>query len=214
MVATDFNKDGFVTEEEVHFDPIEGKRKAPTLGVIRLDYNYPTSPGDIDDPRTYRYDVVFRVVPGLTFEMCQSGKMNEDVEKEFIAAVKWLTMQGVKAITGDCGFMMWFQELARYHTYLPVFMSALSQLPAVTAAFNDDEEIIIMTANSKTLTPMKELIHKSCGVDLDKTRFKICGAENVEGFEAVARGEKVDRLKVEPGIVKLAQEFWMKHRSA
>ena len=32
----------------------------------------------------------------------------------------------VDAITGDCGFMMFYYELARKHTEIPVFMSALS----------------------------------------------------------------------------------------
>ena len=30
--------------------------------------------GDIDHPGSYDYDVFYRVVPGLTFAMCQSGK--------------------------------------------------------------------------------------------------------------------------------------------
>ena len=63
---------------------------SPSLGVIRLDYDYPAAPGDIDHPGSYDYDVHYRVVPGLTFEMCQSGKMTEDVEQNFIKALKYL----------------------------------------------------------------------------------------------------------------------------
>ena len=86
--------------------------QAPILGVIRLDYNYPPAEGDIDCPGSYDYDVLFRVVPGFTFEMAQSGLLSEDVEQEFIDAVKWLEARGVSGITGDCGFMMAFQPLA------------------------------------------------------------------------------------------------------
>merc|ERR1719440_1524209 len=50
-----------------------GLAKAVSLGVIRLDYDYPPAPGDIDCPQSFGYDVFYRVVPGLTFEMCQSG---------------------------------------------------------------------------------------------------------------------------------------------
>ena len=143
--------------------------QAPILGVIRLDYNYPPAPGDIDCPgsssalgakgqkaaatrfsmpkklqstgllalkwlvlwnvhlqpmlgrvclstwvhcisllifhlfffvksfhtsnrhqhpallgcRGYDYDVLFRVVPGFTFEMAMTGKMSPDVEQEW-----------------------------------------------------------------------------------------------------------------------------------
>ena len=41
-------------------------------------------------------------------------------------------------------------------------------------------------------------------IDKDTDRFHIVGCENIDGFEAVATGEKVDHDKVEPGIVALA----------
>ena len=44
------------------------------LGVIRLDYDYPPISGDIDSPESFSYDVVYRTVPGFTFEMAQSGR--------------------------------------------------------------------------------------------------------------------------------------------
>ena len=40
--------------------------------------------GDVDFPGTYNYDVLFRVVPGFTFAMAQSGQLSEDVEQERI----------------------------------------------------------------------------------------------------------------------------------
>lgn len=78
--------------------------QAPILGVIRLDYNYPPAEGDIDCPSSYDYDVLFRVVPGFTFEMAQSGLLSEDVEQEFIDAVRWLEGRGVSGITGRLAF--------------------------------------------------------------------------------------------------------------
>ena len=168
-------------------------QKHACLGVIRLDYNYPAAPGDIDHPGSYGYDVYYRVVPGLTFTMCQKGEMTPEVEEEFISAVMYLCeVKNVSGITGDCGFMMWFQKLARNLTHKPVFMSALSQLPAVTCAYSKDEQIIIMTANSTTLEPMRDLIRDECGVDTQQTRFHIVGCQDVPGFEAVALGEKVN----------------------
>jgi hypothetical protein len=47
----------------------------PKLGIIRLDYDYPASPGDIDHPGSFGYPVVYRVVPGLTFQMAQSQEI-------------------------------------------------------------------------------------------------------------------------------------------
>ena len=183
------------------------KELAPSLGVIRLDYDYPPAPGDIDSPDSFPYKVYYKVVPGLSFEMCQSGNLTEEVKDRFKESIQWLVNEkNVSGITGDCGFMMYFQEMAREITHIPVFMSALCQLPAVTCAYSAIEQIIILTANSKTLEPMRDLIRVECGVDTQDQRYHIVGCEDVDGFEAVAFGEKVDTNKVEPGVVKKAME--------
>ena len=44
------------------------------LGVIRLDYDYPPIPGDVDHPDSFSYDVIYHTIPGFTFEMAQSGR--------------------------------------------------------------------------------------------------------------------------------------------
>jgi len=183
-----------------------GKMQAACLGVVRLDYDYPPAPGDIDHPGSFGYDVFYRVVPGLTFDICQSGKMTPEVEKNFEEAVDWLIGKGVSGITGDCGFMMYFQQLARRHATVPVFMSSLAQLPAVTCGFSKYELIGVMTANGATLRPMRNLIKDECGVDPEERRFIMIGCEKVPGFDAVAAGGKVNVAKVTPGMVELAKK--------
>lgn len=47
----------------------------------------------------------YRVVPGLTFAMCQSGILTPPVKAEFAAAVRHLDdVKHVSAITGDCAY--------------------------------------------------------------------------------------------------------------
>jgi len=179
------------------------KQQAPSLGVVRLDYNYPPSAGDIDAPGSYDYDVIYRCVPGLTFEMAQSGKMTFAVQKEFEAAIKYLEGKGVSGITGDCGFMMAFQPLARDIAKVPVFMSSMVQSPMISVAFDKFDQILVLTANSETLKPQKEILMSHCGFDVDDDRFIIRGCQDVPGFEAVAKGEKVDVEYVTPGMVKM-----------
>lgn len=67
-------------------------------------------------------------------------------------------------------------------------------------------QVAIMTANGKTLAPMHDLITKWCGVDVTDNRYVIVGCEDVPGFEAVERGEKVDVVRVQPGIVDLMKQ--------
>ena len=69
--------------------------RSARLGVVRLDLDYPPAPGDVDHPGSFGYDVYYRVVPGLTFAMCQSGTMPPEIEERFTNAVKWLDAKGV-----------------------------------------------------------------------------------------------------------------------
>lgn len=145
------------TEQTEEIEKID-KTGHPSIGVVRLDYDYPAAPGDIDSPDSFPYDVYYRVVPGLTFEMCQSGKMTPQVEQNFKTAIAFLENKGVSVITGDCGFMMYFQILARRCSKRCICMSALAQLPAVTCAYAHNEKIAIFTANGQSLEPMHDLI--------------------------------------------------------
>ena len=45
------------------------QKSTPSLGVIRLDYDYPPALGDIDCPESFPYPVYYKVVPGFTFEI-------------------------------------------------------------------------------------------------------------------------------------------------
>ncbi|XP_074632687.1 uncharacterized protein LOC141891583 [Acropora palmata] len=123
----------------------KSKSAAACVGVIRLDYDYPPAQGDIDCPDSFDCDVHYEVVPGLTFKMCKEGKMTKKVKKRFKKSIKWLVEEKkVNAITGDCGFMMNFQRIARQVTKIPVFMSSLCQLPAVARGYAENEQIIIL----------------------------------------------------------------------
>lgn len=187
------------------------KKQNPVLGIIRLDYNYPPAAGDIDCPGSYDYDCLYRCVPGLTFDMAQAGVMTTPVLKEFKLAVKWLESKGAVGITGDCGFMMAFQPIARQVASVPVFMSSMVQCPMISLAFDKFDKIMIMTANSETLKPQKDVLLSHCGFNVDDNRFLIVGCQTVDGFDAVEKGEKVDVERVTPGMVSLAKEVIKKN---
>ena len=182
------------------------KNTSPTLGILRLDYDYPAAPGDIDYPGTFSYKVLYRVIPGLTFEMCQSGKLTTQVINNCKEAVMFLNDNDVCGITGDCGFMVNIQDIVVKHTDKPVFLSSLIQIPSIVNTFYKNEKIAIFTANSETLLPVIDKLKNIWNLDTNDDRFVIIGCQNVDGFEAVAEGKKVDVVKVTPGIVNKARE--------
>jgi len=186
-------------------------REAPSLGVVKLDYSSPSSEGELTCAASFEYEVHYRVVPGWTFKMCQTGKMNEEIKKRFKRAIQWLVDKGVSVITGSCGYMMYYQHIAREITQIPVFMSSLCLLPTITCAFAPKEQIIIMCANGSSLEPMRDLIRTECGVDTNEKRYNIVGCQDVDGFEAVMKGYKVNYDKTEPGIIKRSLEALEKY---
>ncbi|XP_075261119.1 uncharacterized protein LOC142352850 [Convolutriloba macropyga] len=189
----------------------EAMKPAPCLGVVRLDYDYPPAKGDIDCPDTFSYDVYYRAVPGLTFEMCQRGKLEDQVRTRFIEAIEWLIHEKkVSCITGDCGFMVYYQGIAQAEvkktTSVPIVMSPLLQVSGIFSALGPDEDVIVMTANERHLLKLQKTFIEEFQINILHPRIHIVGCENVPGFEAVALGEKVDVEKVEPGIVELVRE--------
>lgn len=187
------------------------KRNAPVLGVLRLDYDYPSALGDIDNPDSFDYDVVYRAIPGLTFDVCQTGEISEHVKDNCIKAVQFLNEKNVSGITGDCGFMANIQDLVREHTDRPVFMSCLGRLPSILNSINSDAEVAVFTANGNSLGMFKAELDKICGIADHSHRLQIVGCENVPGFDAVAEGREVDIERVSPGLVALAHDFLARH---
>jgi hypothetical protein len=180
------------------------------LGVIRLDWHYYPMPGDVASPESFEFPVVYCAVPGLTFEVCQSGKLSPEMEADFIKAIHWLDKEkGVSVITADCGFFMWFQKLARKHTTKPVVMSSLAMVPSVHAALHG--KIAIFTANGASLAPMHDVVKDECGVEWNESRYVLVGCEDVPGFEAIAHGTEMNFEKVAPGIVNKAKQVLAEH---
>merc|ERR1712070_898938 len=61
--------------------------------------------------------------------------------------------------------------------------------------------------NSATLKPQKETLLSRCGFDVDDDRFLIYGCQDLPGFDAVAKGEKVDVEKVTPHMVEMVNRI-------
>ncbi|CAE7919516.1 ALMA7 [Symbiodinium necroappetens] len=89
----------------------------------------------------------------------------------------------------------------------------MMQCPMISVAFDKYDKVLILTANDDTLKPQKETLLTSCGFDVDDSRFMIKGCQDVPGFDAVAKGEKVDVDYVQPGIVYMVKQILKKNAS-
>ena len=178
----------------------------PKIGILRIDYDYPPIPGDVDDQRSFNFGVEYEIVHGLTFDKAQDGFIDSEIKMALRIAVRKLERRNVVGLSGDCGFLMAYQKEVRQYTKLPVFMSSLLQTSIVSSSIEDDDKIGILSANSKTLEPNLKKLLTECGIHVNIDKVYVIGCENVEGFDAVAKGEKVDSKKVSIGIEKLVKK--------
>ncbi|EOD33926.1 hypothetical protein EMIHUDRAFT_229007 [Emiliania huxleyi CCMP1516] len=175
-------------------NPMEGlsKKAIPAIGSTPHIDSHKTAHAQDVLMRgcSYNFRTVQEVAKGLTFEVAQEGSpLTTEQRTEMEAAIRRLeASEGVVGITGDCGFLMNYQVDARRMSHLPCFISA---------------EFLVLTANGKSLAPkfreMLSLAHVTSPDD--QARFHILGCEDVDGFDAVAKGEAVDVQRVTPGIL-------------
>lgn len=170
------------------------------IGILLLDSCAPYIPGDVANASTYSFPVRFQRVPGLTVERI----FNHDLTllEDVIVAALELKANGVRALTGDCGFMALYQERLAETLGLPVFMSSLLQVPFMSRMVGKRDKIGIITANAGALD---SAVLGPCGADLPG-KLAIRGLENCLNFRSAFIEEQgeLDTQKVEIEVVSAA----------
>ncbi len=173
------------------------------IGILLLDSCAPFIPGDVANATTYNFPVRFQRVPGLTVERIFNHDMSllDDIN----GAATELQNNGVRAITGDCGFMAIYQETLVEQQNVPVFMSSLLQIPFMSRLIAQKDKIGIITANAGALS--SEVL-SACGADLPG-KIEIYGLENCPCFRAVFIEEKgkLEKEMVEAEVIAAAQDL-------
>ncbi len=174
------------------------------IGILLLDTSFaPYIPGDVANATTYSFPVRFKKVNGLTVERM----FNKDITflNRVIEASRELVEEGVKAITGDCGFMALFQREVAKQLEVPVFLSSLLQLSFLTRIIGEGKKIGIITANAKILD---DTLLREVGLE-DINSVYIKGMENKEYFRKAIIEEVgwLDAEKVKKEVVSVAEKM-------
>ncbi len=119
------------------------------VGILLLENYAPYIPGDVANATSYKFPVRFKRVPGFSVKRIFAHDMT--IADELAAAAQELEADGVRIITGDCGFMALYQERIRQAVSLPVVMSSLSQIPFLRTMLKPGKKIGIVTANAESL---------------------------------------------------------------
>ena len=154
------------------------------IGILLLDSPIPFIPGDVANATTYDFPVRFKRVPGFSVEKAV-GK-DEGIYPKLLKAARELKANGVRAVTGDCGFMALHQQRLKQDLGIPVFLSSLFQIPFIRHIICDKGKIGIITASAQSLTPsFFKAVNIQGGSDL-----VIQGLEHFPEFKSAVLDEK------------------------
>lgn len=174
------------------------------IGIILMESFMPFPPGCPGNASTFTFPVRYEVVRGANMERLVY-KGDPELLQPFIDAGRKLVKEGVKAITGNCGFMVLYHDLMAQEFPVPVFMSSLLQLPFVSRLLKQGEKVGIVTANGKTLTE-RHLEVATNGIDVP---VAVAGMEDQPYFYDAIHAEKgyLDFEKVEQEVVGVTRRL-------
>lgn len=120
-------------------------RTARPLGVLMLDTRFPRLLGDAGNELTWPFPVVYRVVRGARPERVVQSAPDPDVLDPFLDAARGLEREGVEAMTTSCGFLAAYQPELAAAVHVPVFTSALLQVPFAAQMIKPGQVVAILT---------------------------------------------------------------------
>lgn len=148
-----------------------------SIGVLSLESYFPKPPGHIKNPSSLPFTACYEILHGITVPDLLNNP-STDILAPILAAAQRLEQQGVKAITGSCGFLALFQTEIAQAVSVPVFVSSLLQVPM--AYQMTQAPVGVLTASASALTDK----HISA-VCAEAVPLVIEGLEETEEFAAV-----------------------------
>jgi aspartate/glutamate racemase len=177
-----------------------------TIGIIVLECEYPYIPGNVANATTYDFPVRYAVVEGADNHRLVFDR-DPSLLPPFIEAARKLESEGVRAITGACGFLALFQDEIAAAVNIPVFMSSLLQVPFIHRITG--KRVGIITADKTKL--IRDHMVKS-GIS-DTMPIALAGMEHCEPFrKAIFYPDgTLDDDAVREGLIEVATELQAAH---
>ena len=154
------------------------------IGIMAIENYAPYVPGDTANATSYSFPVRFARLPGSTPKRLFAH--DASLISTVLDVARELAGEGVRAITGDCGFLATYQSHIANELGIPVFLSSLLQLDFVDRVIGSHGKTGIITANSESLD--RELLDNVTSVASD--RLVIEGLEDTQEFVSAVFDEK------------------------
>ncbi len=152
-------------------------------GLMQLE----ALPGNSTNPASYPFPVRLVEVKGANADTVILHPSRQVLD-EMIRLCRQLRDEGIRAVTTSCGFNAIFQRELAEAADIPVFTSALLQVPLAKAMIGRHRRVGVLTANRASLTPEHMA---ACGITPDMGTV-------VAGLEDAAEWCKIFRQPDQP----------------
>lgn len=161
------------------------------IGILMLDTTFHRPKGDIGNPETFSFPVIYKVVEGATVSRVMNKTGDDELIDPFVKAAKELESDGAKAITTSCGFLAIFQKEIQKELTVPFFSSSLLQIPFANLVTGGTVGVITAVRSSLTNQHLK-------GVDAHHSPVVIEGMDDMPAFTSaiVMQTKNLDKIAV------------------
>ena len=179
------------------------------IGIIMQHDGLVRLPGDVGNLTTYAFPVTFRVVGDFPMDAIFTPALHDHAAR-FVEAACELEALGCKAIAAGCGFLALLQPVLAGAVRVPVFSSALIQVPLVAAMLRPGQKVGILTAGARSLT---ERHFNAVGWSASRVPISVIGIEEDEAgdFSRHNLGLVIDDPtmvpRLEASMVRLARKL-------
>lgn len=176
------------------------------IGILTLETSIPYVVGNVSNAGTYGFPVRYKAIGGASIDRLLN-QSDSSLLQPVLDAARELEREGVRAITGACGFMALFQREVSEALSIPVCLSSLLQVPLVHTTTR--RPVGIITANSKRLNKAHL---EACGIAADLPII-IRGMQDEPEFRSAVLEESgsLDSSAIEAEAVSVAATLIADH---
>lgn len=126
--------------------------RRPVLGILMLDNAFERYPGDLGNPATFDFPVLWeKTVDASTHAITTLA--DDAFLAPFTASAERLVARGVDGIVTSCGFLAIYQQKLARRLPVPVATSALLQVALVQRTLPFGKRVGVVTFNGNSLGP-------------------------------------------------------------
>jgi hypothetical protein len=173
------------------------------LGILMLDTRFPRIEGDIGNPASFDFPVIFRTMEGIgSADAVAAHPDKPRVLSALKSNAEALAAEGAIGLSTSCGFLALYQKELQELSPVPVATSALLLIKTLTG-----KKVGVITASAENLTPAH---FAAVGAPLDTP---VAGLPSNGSFAAtfLRNGTTLDRAAVEAEAIEAGRALLQDH---